>query len=272
MGGVPFDYAPCSYANTRLQFRGPQRNPQGDYIAFLGGSETYGKCIAKPFPALVEARTGVRCVNLGYPNAGADVFLNEPGVLSMASGARLTILQVPCLQNMSNRFYSVHPRRNDRFVDASDALREIFSEVDFTEFHFVRHMLGRLQDLSVERMRPIREELRILWVSRMAQLIDQIEGDVALLWMSARRPEEKDDFLDVAQDPSLVTREMIEALRDKAAGVIEIVARDGARAAGRNGMFFNPLEAAAAQQLPGPDVHKTVADALAPLISNAALA
>ncbi len=33
-------------------------------------------------------------------------------------------------QNLSNRFYAVHPRRNDRFLRASTLMKTIFREVD----------------------------------------------------------------------------------------------------------------------------------------------
>ena len=148
MGETTLDYLPCRYGGCRLLFRGPQRRLEGSYAAFLGGTETYGKFIERPFPALVEARTGLRCVNFGWPNAGVDVFLNEPELLKMAGAARVVVLQVPCAPNLSNRYYSVHPRRNDRFVTATPRLQSLFPEVDFTEFHFTRHLLSRLRRVS----------------------------------------------------------------------------------------------------------------------------
>ena len=92
-------------------------------MAFLGGSETYGKFIQDPFPDLVERALGMTCVNLGYMNAGVDAFIHEAEVLSLAAAAEITVIQLMGAQNMSNRLYRVHPRRNDRFLTASSMMK-----------------------------------------------------------------------------------------------------------------------------------------------------
>lgn len=268
LGDSPIDYFPCRYAGSKLKFRGPPRKLEGDYVAFLGGTETYGKFIAQPFPALIEVRTGVKCVNFGWPNAGADVYLNDLGVLLAAGRARMTVLQVPCLTNMTNRFYSVHPRRNDRFLEASSTLRSIYGDVDFTEFHFVRHMLQRLRDVSEERFNTVIDEMRTSWISRMRLLMQKIDSPVVLLWMSARAPEDHANRTEIEFDPICVTREMIDAIRPSAAQVTEVTASDWARSEGTKGMLFSELEAPAAQEVLGPTVHYQVADALAPIVTD----
>ncbi len=268
LGRSPLDYLPCSYAGSKLSFRGPQRKLEGLYASFLGGTDTYGKFIEQPYPALIEARTGVKCVNFGWPNAGVDVYLNDPGVLMATAQAGLTVLQVPCVANMTNRFYSVHPRRNDRFLEASGTLRTMYGEVDFTEFHFVRHMLSHLQTVSASRFGMLRDEMQTAWVARMQLLLQKIEGDVILLWLSSRRPDEDTDKTEIAYDPSFVTRRMIEKLTHSAARLVEITASDTAKAEGTKGMRFSELEATAAGDVLGPTVHYEVADAQAPLITG----
>lgn len=266
LGRSPLDYLPCSYAGSKLSFRGPQRKLEGLYASFLGGTDTYGKFIEQPYPALIEARTGVKCVNFGWPNAGVDVYLNDPGVLMATAQAGLTVLQVPCVANMTNRFYSVHPRRNDRFLEASGTLRTMYGEVDFTEFHFVRHMLERLQEMSDGRFSTVREEIQIAWVSRMQLLLQKLDSKIVLLWMSARKPENDADQTSAAFDPNYVTRDMIEVLRPLVAEVVEVTASRVALSEGTKGMRFTDLEAPAAQHVLGPSAHHEVADALAPMI------
>jgi hypothetical protein len=63
----------------------------------------------------------------------------------------VTVVQVLAVQNLSNPYYTVHPRRNDRFLRASARLQNLYQDVDFTEFHFTRHMLQTLQMVSAPR-------------------------------------------------------------------------------------------------------------------------
>lgn len=268
LGDKPLEYLHCEYPGSKLRFRGPQRKLEGHYAAFLGGTDTYGKFIEQPFPALIEARTGVKCVNFGWPNAGVDVYLNDIGVLMATAKASVTVLQVPCVTNMTNRFYSVHPRRNDRFLEASGTLRAIYGEVDFTEFHFVRHMLKRLKNVSEERFSTVIEEIQTAWMSRMQLLLHKIDSKVILLWMSARKPEEHASQTQVEFDPICVTRKMVEMLRPMADHMIEVVAGDAIKTEGTKGMRFSELETPAAQEVLGPTVHYQVAEALGPMVDG----
>ncbi|MFT7106724.1 MAG: hypothetical protein ACJAVT_001245 [Yoonia sp.] len=47
-------YLPCRYGALRMLFRGPRKRLNQPYLAFVGGTETYGKFIGKPYLALVE--------------------------------------------------------------------------------------------------------------------------------------------------------------------------------------------------------------------------
>lgn len=185
-GGL--NYYSCRYGRSRLLFRGPRRRLDGDYALFLGGTDTYGRFIAKPFPALIEGATGLKCVNFGWQNAGVDAFLNDATVMEIANQSRVTVVQVMGAQNMSNRFYAVHPRRNDRFLNASGLMKQMFSDVDFTDFAFNRHMLSSIRQLSPDRYRMIREELKQAWLARMRHLLQGIGGRTVLLWFADHEP------------------------------------------------------------------------------------
>jgi len=267
-GRAPLDYCPCHYFGSKLIFRGPPRHLDGDYVAFLGGTETYGKFIREPFPAMVEKRLGLACVNLGWPNAGLDVLLNDPAMSKARAAAAAVVLQMPGAQNMSNRFYTVHRRRNDRFLKATAALRRLFPDVDFTEFHFTRHMLRRLQGVSPDRFDLVREELRTVWVERMDKLLAGDGPPVVALWFAARRPSLGCDGADLAQDPAFVTRRMLEAVRTKAAQVVEVTASATALKTGTSGMVFSSVEAPAANELLGPAAHAEAAVALVPALRD----
>ena len=257
------DYLPCHYGKSKLLFRGPQRPLTEPYCAILGGTETYGKFVADPFPALMETKIGLHVVNLGCPNAGPDVFLNDPAILHVAGGAEVTVVQLLGAQNLTNRFYAVHPRRNDRFLRAAQPLRLLYPEVDFTEFHFNRHMLQALHAVDPLRFEQLADELRIAWVARTAEIVRRLPGPVVLLWAAAHAPPAPGARLDPLLSPVLVDSGMIQALRGLVADYVEVVSSPEARAEGVSGMIFTPLYHRAASELPGPAVHREIASALA---------
>jgi hypothetical protein len=262
LGEGALDYLPCRYGTSKLLFRGPRRTLTSPYVAFLGGTETYGKFIENPFPSLVEQHIGMTCVNLGCVNAGIDVFSKDMQIAEMANEAVVTVIQVMGAHNMSNRFYSVHPRRNDRFLQASSLLQAIYREVDFAEFNFNKHMLGRLMTLSPERFETVVEELREAWVGRMRGMLRGVNGKTVLLWFANHAPDDEAGAQE-ERDPWFVTREMVERLRDEATDIVEVVASDTAVALGTEGMVFSELETPAAKNLMGPAAHQEAAEAMA---------
>jgi hypothetical protein len=250
-----------------VQFRGPKKPVDGEYVAFLGATETYGRFIRKPFPQMIEQSLNVPCVNLGVINAGVDLYLNDPSILDLVIGARAKVVQVVGAQNMSNRYYAVHPRRNDRFLRASERLESLFPEVDFTEFHFVRHMLGRLSEISRERFASVVEELQQAWIARMKHILTQIRGQVILLWF-ADHPVPQTEIMPLDTDPLFITRDMIETLRPRVTRVLEVTVSDKARLEGTRDMVFSDFEACAAAELQGPGAHVEAAAALLPILQS----
>lgn len=266
MGQRPLDYRPVRYDGSKLEFRGPLRSLTGAYVACLGGTETYGTFIDRPYPSLMEWSLGMPCVNFGWPNAGVDAFLKDEGVLRLASGGKAVVLQVPGAMNLSNPFYKVHPRRNDRFLEATPRLRRLYPEVDFTEFHFTRHMMRRLADISPDRFAVLREGLQEVWVARMQQLLQQIKAPVILMWFSRHAPGQGDGTIGVADDPAFVSRAMLRSVGSRAAGVVEVVISEEACAQGTRGMRFDPMQEGVAADLPGLLAHSEAARALSPML------
>ena len=268
----PLDYQPCRYGASKLLFRGPARDMSGRYAAFLGGTETYGRFVERPFVDLIEEALagdpgtsdapGMPCVNLGWPNAGVDVLLHESEITAAAGRSVVTVLQVLGAQNMSNRYFTVHPRRNDRFVQASALLRGIFPEVDFTEFHFTRHMLGCLAGIAPDRFAVIRRELQDAWIARMKLLLSRIDAPVLLLWMSPHSAQERADTCGLGSDPAFVTRAMVQAVLGKKVQLVDATISAQARAEGTQGMRYSPFQKAAAAELPGPAAHAEAAAAI----------
>ncbi len=254
----------CRYGISRLLVRGPRRDLDGPYLAFLGGAETFGRFVEAPFPALVEEALGRVCVNLGCVNAGLDAFIHDPETMRVAQGAQMVVIQLPGAQNMSNRFYRVHPRRNDRFLAASQILTAIYPEVDFTEFHFTRHMLGALRAVSEDRFALVRSELEQAWLARMRLKIRAIGRPVCLLWLRYR--ESMDSVL--GPDPLFVADEAVNVLRRDAAELVTVEVT-GAGLAGELGdMSARAASAPAAAHLVGPATHRDIAACLAAVLER----
>jgi len=270
-GRSGLEYYPCRYGGSRVVFRGPRRKLDGSFVAVLGGTETYGLFIADPYPALLERRIGKTCVNFGCINAGLDVFLNDTEVLNAASRADVTVLQVLGAANMSNRFYSVHPRRNDRFLRASSRLTALVPDVDFSQFNFTRHMLGHLRQHCPTTYAEVVEELQISWFARMVRLIGLLQGSVILVWFAGQRMPET-AVQDDGQEALFVTRAMVDRLAPRVEAVLDLTASDRALGRGTRGMVFGDVDSPAAERLMGPLAHEDAAEVLAPVVSGLLLA
>ncbi len=262
-GESPIDYNQCRYGQSKLLFRGPRRDTSKAFCAFIGGTETYGKYIPEPFPSLVEAKLKMPCVNFGTVNGGVDVFVNDETIIGLCSKASVTVIQIMGAHNMSNRFYSVHPRRNDRFLKASTLMRTIFREVDFTEYAFTRHLLTSLKALSPDKFDVLEQELKAAWTARMELLLNRITGKVILLWVSDVSPDENDGTEELGHDPLFIDRKMIDHISTLAHDYVEVVVPPEVNRFGTEGMKFPQLEASAAQEMYGPDLHQMIAKKLA---------
>lgn len=260
------DYQPCRYGASRLLFRGPQKTLEGDYLAFLGGTETYGRFVPRPFPDLVADVLGMASVNLGCVNAGVDVFAQDAVVKSICARARVTVIQVMGAANMSNRMYTVHPRRNDRFVRASGRLTGLYPQIDFTQFHFTRHLLRELRMHSPGNFRLIEEELRMAWLARMRGLIRDIGGNVVLVWLSRRSPDESHE-IDFASEPLFVCEEMLGNLAEMVRDVLMIRLFPAKHKSCLAGMVYSDVEAPIAAELPGAEAHRNISESLAPCLA-----
>lgn len=260
------NYAPCRYGESKVPFRGPKRDISKPYGVVLGGTEAYGKFVIEPFAAKLEGITGQQVVNLGVINGGMGFYNNDSDLSSICRKADFTIVHLTGAQFISNRFYAVHPRRNDRLVKPSKFLTSLYRDVDFSQFTFVGHMLQELRVLSPERFALVQEELREAWLARMRDLMAICGGRKVLLWLANRTPGAADTPLESAGGPAFVNHEMVEAACAFADDYLEIVATHDEIAAGFGRMVFSDIEEPVAREMLGPVVHDRVASALCELL------
>lgn len=268
MGYSPFAMDQCRYDGSRLLLRGPKRDLDNPFVACLGGTDTFARFIEMPYPDLLEKALGLTCVNFGWPNAGIDVFRGDAALLDCASRARLCVLQVPNALNMSNMYYRVHPRRNDRVLEVTDAMRALFPDTDFTEFHFTRHMLLRLRKAWPDQYRYLYKELCSVWVTGMEDLLGRIQTPVILLWLSLRKPEEAITRPDLAADPGLVSRDMLKAIAPRASAMVEVSVLPSVRGINAGDVPGGRLHRLNAEATMSAEAHQRVAVELHPVLKR----
>lgn len=269
-GHMPLDYQPVNYPGSMVRFRGPAADLAPPFVLCLGAAETFGRFIDTPYPTLLARRLTTPVVNLGVPSAGLDVMLCDPVIRDACANATEIVLQITGAANMNNRFYSVHPRRNDRFVKASSILRTIYPEVDFTEFHFCRHLLTHLKGLSRERFALVEDELRTAWTARMKRFIANVGRPVHLLWLSLHQPgDPKGASGGIGRDPLFITQSALQEVAQTAASLSVVVPSAAGAGHPTRGKFFAAREEQAARTMPGPDLHQQAFEALLPRLKAA---
>ncbi|MCK0169402.1 DUF6473 family protein [Jannaschia sp. S6380] len=261
--GAQLNYYPCRYGRSRTVFRGPAVPLDDGYIAVLGGAEVYGRFVEDPFSDQIADRTGRRVVNLGVMNAGLDVFLSDDALMQVISGAHAVVIQALGAQNMSNRFYTVHPRRNDRFLRPSDALRMLYRDVDFSDFTFTRHMLMALHSRCPDRFAALRSELVEAWTARMRTMLSRIPGRRILLSLESHAGR------GLGAEPLFVTPEMLDEVGHGADRIVRCDVGEMSRRFRLEGMVFPETDREVASHcLPAP-VHEHLAELLIPEVARA---
>ena len=265
------DYCLYRFERSKTLFRGPRPDFSRPYVMFLGSNETFGKFVPLPFTRLLQHRLNMPCAKFAAVNAGVELYLKDPSVLLATAGARVTVIGVTGAHNISNRFYSVHPRHNDRFVKPSKILSTLFRDVEFTDIHYTRHLLATLAAADPIRFSIVAEELRAAWSARMKSLLERIEGKTVLLWMGEQPPGDANcdpDISDIEHNPAFVDQMMIDELSPLVTKVVECVASSEAMKAGTDGMVIGESEGEAATHMPGPTFHSEVAEALEAVLAE----
>lgn len=265
-----FNYNTYRFGRSRQIFRGPQPTLRGKYIACLGSSYTFGRYSDLPFTNLLSQNFDVPVANFGTDGAGAGFFLGDPEVKKAASKAKLCIVQAMSAASISNRMFTVRPRRNARLHEVSDLLMGIFPEVDFDRFAFTKPMLRYLRELDESRFRLVANEMKNAWIGRTQTLLSSMECPTILFWFSQRQP---DDLLSDLSDPTgmhyphYVDSAMLDTVKTAAEGYVECVTVEGLpqdlRVDGRT-VLYKPsgVPIDENREFPSPEMHANAAQAL----------
>lgn len=239
-----------------MRFRGERPAASGEYMAVLGGSVSAGLGVKRAAVDLVAELTGVPFLNLGIANAGPEIYVRNPALLAPAQDATAVLVEICGVQNTSNRFYDVHPLRNDRVIRPKALLRALFPEVDFTAIHFTRHLMAELSHVSPDRFQTVVEEVQASWLDQMTEVLNLLSAPVCLFWLGDGPVDGRRRL--TGRDPLFVQRWMVERLAQSTEAFVE------ARAP--KSMLRNTLT-------PTPDVfgeggHHALARALVPVLDG----
>ncbi|WP_254436846.1 DUF6473 family protein, partial [Ruegeria arenilitoris] len=252
----------CQYAGSKLWFRGPERSLDAPYIACVGGDETFGRFVGQPFVDLLERRLEKTCVNLGSLFSGVEALSLDAGMLRIVNDAELCVLQLPDVLSQSNHFYRVHPRRNDRFLEPTRDLLSLYPDVDFTEVHFVRHLLARLQTHSDARIEAVAQELSEAWVLGMRSFLERVTAPVLLLWLHVNDQDVWEDAGTTERDLVPVTQSMVDQIRPLCADCVELQVQTAGASEELEDAMFGSLQQPMALHCLGPSAHRHIASCL----------
>jgi len=196
-GMRPVDFSVCQYGQSRFLLRGKRVRTDRPYWVSIGGANTYAEDIVTPFTTQLERHFKVPIINMGIAHSGPDAVMADSDLMALVARAERVIIEAPSCVNHSNRYYKVHPRRNDRFIRPMPDLVRLYPEIDFTDCHFTKHLLCKLLLCDQERFQIIQDDLQNSWMDKMRTLIAWAGG--AILWSAprGRQTNEIDDLLGV---------------------------------------------------------------------------
>ncbi len=131
-------------------------------------------------------------------------------------------------------------------------------QVDFTEIHFVRHLLNRLQSISDTRFLVVAEELRQGWVRKIDGFLAAVSTPVLLLWLDIQT----EVIGDAHVDPVHIEPKMLNALTASCAETLRIDLRVSGESDDLEDMLFGTLQQPMAEHMIGPAAHRRIADIL----------
>lgn len=268
-----FDYQHFQPTGTRKWFRGPARPlpPEGPFIACLGAASAFGRFVETPYAALLEARLGLTCVNLGHGGARAPFYLRDQALMDMLNRASLVVVEM-----FSGRGTATPEIENQGDASAFVRWRGAAGGFTFADRFFTEALKAR----PAAEMVALRDAIRTAYVAEMRALLGALRVPRLLFYFSQRAPEapfgldSRESFMGLF--PHFVDRGVVDALRPLATEYCEFISSTGlpqplgvpgqasagppSRPGGKRPLEVN-------RYYPSPAMHGEAADLLAPRLA-----
>ena len=268
-GDFGINYDEYRLGNLKQYFRGPKPDMSAPFITMLGGGETFGRFVQRPFAELVGDELPLGTVNLGLNGVGPTFYLRDTVLLDTCTRSKLCVMSVPHGYGVSNRLYSVLEHSNNQLKGVSETLLTLYPNINFQSFSSIQSMLQALYKENAANFKVVTIELRRAWVARMRELIETIAAPVILVWFSDKKPEEaRFDGVFKGTGPQMVDRVMLDRLQGYPETYLEYVASKDCVNQDCSDRVFNEGELSVARQYPGGDMHRQLAEILYPAVRN----
>ena len=205
------DYELWSIDGSPLMFRGPRKlsDDSIDSWVFLGGAQTFGRFVQRPFPALISGRFEKDHLNLGFAGAGPEFFLKRNELLPLINRSSLCFLQIMSGRSVSTTLlqalgvggvlrFKRGPLRGEKFV-AATAYEKLLTEYG--------------ESALADQICEAREN----WIRAYQRLVQSIGVPIIGLWISTRAYEysysPRDAVAALGPYPQLVTQVEIQELQ-----------------------------------------------------------
>jgi hypothetical protein len=175
------------YNFNDLQLRGPKSSSE-NFIAYIGGAQTFGRFCQHPFPSIVGSRLNVGTLNFGRGGAGPAYFANSDMILNSVNQAKVAVIQIMSGRSVNNSvFFSLnHTGYGVRLIDG----KEMKAIHVYKELANGRDPRGK----DVDFIKNLVSESRQIYVDQMISLLKKIKPPKILLWLSVRHPKYEENY------------------------------------------------------------------------------
>jgi len=209
-------------ALPKIGLRGPAPDAgvlaSGEFCTAVGAAQTLGVYVVEPFTQLLQANTGLPCLNLGLGGGNPAFFAKQPALIELINRGKFCILQVMTARAQKNS--RMEPVGIDYVRDLSTGRISLSAPVWM-----------KLLKEEPESLPGIIEENRADWRNAYRELIDRINVPVLLFHFSIKPDDEPlnlhAETLEALYGtfPQFVDRASIDAVAAMCDGLVEARAR-----------------------------------------------